>query len=131
MKRWHGFNLIEILITLTIIIILAAISVTSYSNHITRTNRLSAEASLSRLASLLEQYSIKNNTYKNATLDNLNMTSPPHYQLEIASTSDTAFLIAAHPLDTQEKNDTECATLILSSQNKKSITGTGTLEECW
>jgi type IV pilus assembly protein PilE len=127
----RGFSLIEIMIVLVIMTILSAIAIPTYSSHMTRANRMAAEVSLSKLATLLEQYSIKNNTYEHATLENLNITSPKNYQLEIVQATASDFVIAAHPIDIQAKNDTECATLSLNSQNVKSISGIGTVEECW
>ncbi len=131
MRKTHGFNFIEMLITLIIIAILSAIAVPSYSSHITHANRIAAEVSLSKLATRLEQYNTKNNTYQNATLANLNIISPKNYQLEIVSATDTNFMIAAHPLNAQQKNDSQCATLTLDSQNEKGSTGSGTIEDCW
>ncbi len=124
----RGFSLIEIITTLSIIAILTAIAVPAYHQYITRAERLAAATSLSRLAIALEQYYTINNTYKNASLDNLNVSQTKHYQLIIASATDTDFTITAEPLN---HNDTACGTLILNAKGDKNITGSGNSEECW
>lgn len=123
-------NLIEILIVTAIVGILSAFIIPSYEHHLMHANRFEGKISLEKLAAALEEYALQNNTYENATLEKLNITSPRHYQLIIESTTKSNFSLLAEPLNSQEK-DTECATLTFDSQGTKGITGTGSLYDCW
>lgn len=134
MRKLSGFNLLELMIVLVIIGILSSVSLPIYSGHVIRARRLEAEMNLIRLSNALEKYFLLNNTYQNASLQNLNISekiSDNQYQLHIASATETDYLIEAIPLKNQEKSDTFCGILILDSEGSKKITGTGTTRECW
>lgn len=129
-----GFHLIEILITLTILMILLAVSIPTYSHYLVCEKRLEAEAALGKLAILMEHYHIEYNTYQGATLTELKM--PQHiakdnYQLIIQSVNDNDYLISAIPLGDQAEKDDACRTLTLNSLGQKRISGSGNLNECW
>lgn len=127
----NGFSLIEIMITLTIIGILLVIALPTYSQHIAHANRMTAEVALTKVAAALEQQFITTQSYKNINLNELSITPPKQYQLEITSTSDSTFTLTAKPLSEQAKNDKSCGTLTLNSNGEKGITGSSTVEECW
>ncbi len=134
MKKFFGFNLIELLVVLTIIGILSALCFPLYSQHIVHEKRLEAEIMLEKLASALEQYYTIHNSYKGATLEQLNIPAiivNNNYQLAITSTNDTDFFIQATPLNQQAQNDNACATLSLDSQGEKKISGAGSVSDCW
>ena len=61
--RNKGFNLIELMITVVIIGLLAAIAIPSYSNHIIRGARAAAQTELLSLASLQEKIYLSSNQY--------------------------------------------------------------------
>ncbi len=63
MKRCAGFTLVEILVVVTIIAILAALSLPSYQNYIVRAKRTEAQAALLQLLQQQERYYSQNNTY--------------------------------------------------------------------
>ena len=65
MKTVTGFTLIELMITVAIVGILAAIAYPSYVNHVQRARRADAEATLMELAQLVER--------------NYMVTLPPRY----------------------------------------------------
>jgi type IV pilus assembly protein PilE len=58
-----GFSLVEVLVTMVVISILAAIAVPSYSRHIVRANREAAQGELLQLASLQEKIYLNSNAY--------------------------------------------------------------------
>ncbi len=62
-NRFLGFTLIELMITITIIAILAAISLPSYPNYIKRTNIKAAQADLVSLSLVFENYYQRNLSY--------------------------------------------------------------------
>ncbi|HSW69025.1 MAG TPA: type IV pilin protein [Gammaproteobacteria bacterium] len=134
MQKIAGFNLLEILITLSIIGILSILCFPIYSQHIIHARRLEAEVNLIKLANALEKYYLLKNTYENATLEELNFSkriAGDQYDLKIVSVTSSDFLIKASPIGNQAKKDIACASLSLNSAGIKKITGTGELTECW
>lgn len=95
---------------------------------------MEAEIQLIKLAGALEKYYLLNNTYENATLDQLHISeiiADHQYQLQIVSTGREDFLIQAIPLDRQAEKDKTCASLSLDNTGNKGISGSGPLTECW
>jgi type IV pilus assembly protein PilE len=126
-----GLSLIEIMITLMIFAMLMGISVPLYSQHFITQNRFAAKTQLLKVAAALEQYYLENNSYTGATLTRLGFTNETSYQYALSMTTDNNhFAIMAAPIDKQ-KTDEICGTLGLESNGKKSVSGRGSLAECW
>lgn len=66
MKRARGFTLIELMITVGIVAILAAIAIPSYTDYVRRSRITEAFAALSGMRVKLEQYFQDNRTYGGA-----------------------------------------------------------------
>jgi type IV pilus assembly protein PilE len=131
---FRGFHLIEILITLSIISILAAFCFPIYSQYIVQGQRLEAASTLEKLAIAMEKFHIENNTYENASLAALNFPSviaKNNYQLIIKAATNNDYILVAKPLGRQAEKDTHCAQLILYSNDKKAVTGNADMSECW
>ena len=137
-----GISMIEILIALVIISILGAIAYPSYKDRVYSGRRAEAKTALSDLATRLESYYAKTNTYATATIGtgaatdvlSTGTTSQGFYTLTIdpLNTTATAYRIVAAPVGVQA-GDTKCGSLSLTSANVKGIgTGaTGTVATCW
>ena len=69
MKKTHGFTLIELMITVVVVAIIAAIAVPSYQQYIERKDLAIARQEALRIAAELERFKNKNFSYKgfNAT----------------------------------------------------------------
>ena len=65
MRLKGGFTLVELLITIAIIAIIAAIALPSYSDYITRSKFTEAQGTLSDLRVKMEQYYMDNRRYSN------------------------------------------------------------------
>lgn len=76
MKHAKGFTLIELMITVTIVGILAMIAIPQYSQYIIRGNRAAAQAFMMDIASREKQYLLDARTYA-PDLATLTMTAPP------------------------------------------------------
>jgi type IV pilus assembly protein PilE len=63
MRRKHGFTLIELMITIVIIAVIAAIAVPNYTDYVTRSKFTEATAQLSDLRIKMEQFYQDNRRY--------------------------------------------------------------------
>ncbi len=63
MRHARGFTIIELMITVTIIAVLAAIALPSYTDYVTRSKFAEAWASLADLRVKMEQYYLDNRRY--------------------------------------------------------------------
>ena len=143
-----GFTLTELLVTVAILSLLAAIGYPSYLEHARKTKRGVAKGALIELAARQTQYYLDNKTYT-ADLTNLGYPISPAfidssgtavaatdtdriYQIGAVagSVSATGFTVEAVPQLGQTK-DTVCATLRLSNVGQKTETGTGAASDCW
>lgn len=123
-----GFSLIELLITLVIIGILAAIAYPIYSTQVIKTHRAQAKVALLDFAAQLEQYHVINHTYENITAPKFPNQS--FYYLEVVTATADAFTIRATPIGSQSK-DIQCGALTYNQLGEKGITGNGETIECW
>lgn len=65
-KTQHGFTLIELMITVAIVAVLAAIAVPSYRNYVMRGRLTEAHSQLAALGASLQQYYQDNRSYVGA-----------------------------------------------------------------
>ena len=132
--KQQGFNLIELMIVLSIVGVLLAYAIPSYIDHLTRTRRLAAETELMRTAGHLEAYFAEHHSYEGASLEGLKLpesVADNHYRVVIQVATATRFKLAALPQEIQARNDARCGSLILNSRGEKRISGYGNLNECW
>ena len=132
--KQQGFNLIELMIVLSIVGVLLAYAIPSYIDHLTRTRRLVAETALMRTAGHLEAYFAEHHSYEGASLEGLKLpesVADNHYRVVIQVATATRFKLAALPQEIQARNDARCGSLILNSRGEKRISGYGNLNECW
>lgn len=132
----RGFTLIELMITVAIVGILAAIAFPSYQNQILKSHRTDGKTKLLEVAQRQERYYTDNNTYAtNLTL--LGYSSSPansdngYYSISAAAGSSgiaSSYVLTATRLGSQT-SDMTCGNLTLSSTGVKGATGTST--DCW
>lgn len=131
MKSSKGFTLIELMITVAIVGILAAIAYPSYQQHVLKTRRTAAQGCLQELAQWMERYYTSNMTYAGA---NLPLTSCRNdlanfYTFTFSGTPDgTSYTLQAVAQGAQandEVSGTSCSPLTLDHQ------GTRSPAACW
>lgn len=151
-RNSSGFTLIELMITVGIIAILAAIAIPSYLSYITASRRAAAEACLSNYADFMERFYATNMSYSadtlnnavtNITLSNLNLDCASAqntganygYTFNTTLLTQSTFTLQATPIPgtSQAKHDTLCATLTLDQQGNRGDTGTASASpsSCW
>lgn len=62
-NSFKGFTLVELMVTVAIIGILAAIAYPSYVGHVRKGNRAAAQAEMLHIANLEQEYFLANRTY--------------------------------------------------------------------
>ncbi len=124
--RRRGFTLIELIVTVAIIGILAAVAYPSYLDYVRRGNRSAAQTFMMTIAQRQEQYLLTNRSYAivSATaLADLALAAPPEtvgrYTFTVTGTvSPPTYLITATP-STSQAVANKFGTLTLSSDGTK------------
>lgn len=133
--------MIELLIALAIVGVIAAIALPSYQQSIRKSNRADAQITLSRLATLQEQYFFRTNNYTDDFADliagavsgaNL-QSNEGHYSISLTLTGGgSGWNMIATPQGDQ-LNDDECLAINLNSLGAKTATDSdgAASSVCW
>jgi type IV pilus assembly protein PilE len=127
----RGFTLIEVMITVVVVAILAAIALPSYQQVVRKGNRADAKAVLMETSQFMERYFTTNNTYAGATV--LSAVSPKgasgtdvRYTITPPTvTTPATFVITATPVNSQSSDS--CGTLTISNTGAQTPATAG----CW
>jgi len=147
--RVRGFTLIELMVTVGIVGILAAIAYPSYQQYVTRSKVGLAKSALVQVMDRQAQFYVDNKGFAtdlttlgfgedgfgidNSGKEVASTSGDRIYIISLAGgASATAFTVQAVPQLTQAANDakhTQCGTLKITNTGVKSVTGSGT--SCW
>src|SRR6266403_786619 len=98
MRSATGFTLIEVMITVAIVAILAAVAIPSYTDYITRSKIQEATSTLLSMRTKMEQYFQDQRTYSGACLPNT-VAPPPaglkYFTIGCSNQTTTTYLITA------------------------------------
>jgi type IV pilus assembly protein PilE len=136
-KHIKGFTLIEVMITVAIVAIVAAIAYPSYQDTVRKSRRADAKAALLEIAQLEERFFTVNNQYSSALTSTPGLgytcyaascstrvlTRDGYYQLTVVLTNNNqSYTITSAPLtDKSQAQDTACGTFSLSNTGIKCV----------
>ena len=132
MKK-NGFSLIELMIAVTIVGILAAIAIPSYSAYVRRANRSDATRTISFLSQALERCYSQTFTYVGCAQAPAG-TAPSaqnYYNVTVAILSASTFTISAVPLTNPQLGDAQCTSFTVDQTGAQAMTGTADIKTCW
>ena len=132
-QKTSGFTLIELMVTVAILGILAAIALPSYRSSVLRSARSDGKAALLEAATRQEQFYLDNKIYTTNMLL-LGLSASPYitengtYSVSAAATTNIAidYTLTAAPQGGQA-DDTDCGSLTLNSNGVKGAASS----DCW
>lgn len=125
-RHLRGFSLIELLITLAIMGLLAAVAYPQYTSVVQKSRRADGRMALLQEAQTLERCKASSYSYASCSLGS--SSSPEgHYSITLQTTASTYVISAAG--SGAQANDTECSTMTLNQQGVQTP-DTGT-SDCW
>ena len=128
-----GFTLIELMITVAIVGILAAIAYPSYTQYVERARRNDAKVVLLEAAQYMERRFTENRTFVGSTMPASLAISPREgdtwFDINLGNVGATTYTLTAVPKSgwTPQK----CGSLSLDQLGVKSISTADPLSDCW
>lgn len=134
--KQKGFTLLELMITVAVVGILAAIAYANYSEQVTKSRRSAGATCLEQAAQYMERYYTTHLTYEDVPaapkqIPQCDTETSPFYQVRLAADDVRTYTLEAVPQDVQETRDTKCGTLSVDQAGSREITGTADVTECW
>ncbi len=133
-----GFTLVEIMVTVVVVAILAAIGLPNYTEHLRRAQRLEARANLLEARHWMEQQFTVNNRYDGvklpATFSQSPRTGKKRYDVTLATdpaVTSTTYTLLATPVSSMPD---KCGTFMLDQSGQRGLSGQSAemdITQCW
>jgi type IV pilus assembly protein PilE len=127
LMKARGFTLIELMVTIAILAIIAAIAVPIYSGQVEKARRADAVSSLLDTAQQLERCFTRNSSYTHANCPSGTIASADGFYEITVTAASTTYDLTAKPLGSQAGDD--CKNFTLDHLGNKGKTGTA--DRCW
>jgi len=132
-KTTAGFTLIEVMVTLAIISILAAIALPSYTEYVKKGRRSDAKAGLLNVQMAQEKYRANHISYGTLAQIGVPATSPDgNYTLAVADQSASRYTATATPTGVQTGD--KCGNFQINQDGTKSVVSASSgydAAKCW
>lgn len=140
-KPISAFSLIELMVSVAIVGIIAAIATPAYIEYLGQGYRSEAMRELVTVVNLQEQYLIENRTYT-TDMKELGFAADPYesenerYNIDATAIADISsdFIVTATATDAQKATDLTCYTISMNYLLQKSATdseGNDSTDTCW
>lgn len=141
MKKHNGFTLLELMVSISIVGITAAIALPTYRQSVLKTNRSDAQISMAGLATLQERFYFTHNRYTGdfAELIDGAVSNQPvisekaHYSIALAVTPNgREWTMVATAINAQAE-DHDCAKMSVTSKGQKTSVDSSDVAstDCW
>ncbi len=119
MMNRSGFTLMELVITVAIVAILAAIAIPTFSNYLLKSHRSDAYSALLKMQLAEERYRATSNTYGTLAQvwNGVTTSDNGKYTLAISNVSATTYTLTATAVGSQtsdSEDGTSCSTLTIT-----------------
>ena len=132
--KQRGFSLLELMISVAVLAILAAIAIPSYSAYTQKANRTDAVQAMTYDSQFLERCYSQTFLYAGCPGAPAGTAPSPQgfYSVTIVTTAAPAgYTITAVPIKAPQTSDASCTSLTLDNTGLQGSTGTGTTQTCW
>jgi type IV pilus assembly protein PilE len=136
----RGITLLELLVTLAVVGIIAALALPAYQRHVQRVNRGEAMVALYALLAEQERFHLRHGTYASRVVapppEGLGMaatTESRRYALAVALAADgQSFIATATPTrEGGQASDAECLAFSMDHRGRRAVSGSGDVAACW
>lgn len=138
-KSESGFSLIELMITISIIAILAAVALPAYQSQIRKGKRTEAQNLLLETASKQQRFFSQNMTYADvvgklgygAATNTSQTTGSGAYNVTVSAFTASSFTLLATPVAGTDQVNDGCGNLSITNTGQKGESGSLTVQDCW
>ena len=143
-RRQAGFNIIELMVTIVVLIVLATVALPAYQDSILRSGRTAAKGALMEVVMRQEQHFLNNRGFS-TNLTDLGLPDPYFvdmssstvdsadaervYKITLADATASSYSAVATPV--REQTEDVCGAFQLSSEGVRSVSGAAGSDICW